>query len=201
MSTDSSQSANAGLSVGEGLGIAVGDVLAQRFEIRAFLGSGGMGHVYGAFDRTRKEEVALKVLRPELLRDPNACERFLDEARVTSNLSHPNIVRVYDVHQTERLSFLTMEWLKGRSLPPRSPTVRDAPSDLPWMRSAVWRKVLRGAGYAHNREIVHRDVKPENIWLCDDGSVKLMDFGIALAPSQPVYVARSGIGHSVLHGP
>jgi serine/threonine protein kinase len=187
MSTDSSQSANAGLSVGEGLGIAVGDVLAQRFETRAFLGSGGMGHVYGAFDRTRKEEVALKVLRPELLRDPNACERFLDEARVTSNLSHPNIVRVYDVHQTERLTFLTMEWLKGRSL--RAEIADRSGRSVRFTVDEVCRLaegVCAALEYAHNREIVHRDVKPENIWLCDDGSVKLMDFGIArlLRPSQ-----------------
>ena len=98
------------------LGLGPAQVLADRYELRERLGSGGMGQVFAAFDRVRNEEVALKVLLPHLLADPEARGRFLNKARIASNITHPSIVRVYDIHQTERLTFLTMERLKGRSL-------------------------------------------------------------------------------------
>ena len=80
--------------------LRTGQLLAERYEVRSHLGSGGMGAGFAAFDRVRQEEIAVKVLLPHLLADPKARERFLNEAQIASNLSHPNIVRVFDVHQT-----------------------------------------------------------------------------------------------------
>jgi len=173
-------------SIGSALGIATGQVLADRYEIRALLGTGGMGAVFAAFDRVREEEVAVKVLLPHLLADPQARERFLNEARIASSLSHPGIIRVFDVHQTGGLTFLTMELLSGRSL--REEIMRRTQSAQRFAVEEV--RSIAGSlcdalGYAH-KLTVHRDVKPENIWLGEDGTVKLMDFGIArlLRPSQ-----------------
>jgi hypothetical protein len=101
---------------GSALGVATGQVLGNRYEVRAHVGSGGMGQVFAAFDRVRQEELAIKVLLPHLLAEPQARERFLNEARIASSLSHPGIVRVFDVHQTGGLTFLTMELLKGHGL-------------------------------------------------------------------------------------
>ena len=84
------------------MGVVPGQVLAERYEVRVCLGSGGMGAVFAAFDRFRNEEIAIKVLLPHLLADPKARERFLNEAKIASSLSHPGIVRVYDVQQTRR---------------------------------------------------------------------------------------------------
>src|SRR6185369_10867461 len=137
-----------------------GAVLSSRLEIGALLGQGGMGNVYAARDRLKDEDVAIKVLRQDLLFSTAAKERFLAEAKVSCNLSHPNIVRVYDVGQSGSYYYFSMERLKGHNL----------------------RKLIEALRYAH-RYIVHRDIKPENIWLADDGTVKLMDFGIARAYS------------------
>src|SRR5262249_10030243 len=96
--------------------LAPGTMLAERYEIRRRLGSGGMGIVYAAFDRARGEEVAVKLLLPHLLGDAAARQRFVAEAKIASSLSHPHIVRVYDLQQVAGHTFLTMELLQGRSL-------------------------------------------------------------------------------------
>jgi len=168
------------------LGLSHGQVLADRYEIRGLLGAGGMGQVFSAFDRVRQEEIAIKILLPHLISDPKARDRFLNEAKIASNLSHPHIVRVYDVHQTERFTFLTMERLQGRSL--RDEIGRRAATAERFSVAEVRdiaEPLCDALAYAH-KLTVHRDVKPENIWLGDDGTVKLMDFGIArlLRPSQ-----------------
>jgi tetratricopeptide (TPR) repeat protein len=171
---------------GTAFSITPGQVLADRYEILAHLGSGGMGQVFAALDRLREEEIAIKVLLPHLLADPKARERFLDEARIASNLSHPNIIRVFDVQQTAGLTFLTMERLRGRSL--REEIVRHQQTAERFSVAetrGIAEQLCQALQYAH-RFTVHRDVKPENIWLDEDGAVKLMDFGIArlLRPSQ-----------------
>ena len=114
--------------------IRAGQVLGNRYEIRARLGSGGMGEVFAAFDRVRKAEVALKVLLPHLLDDAEARDRFLNEARIASRLSHPSIVRVHDIHEADGLTYLTMELLKGHTLPRRSPAGPRQPSRTPLTR-------------------------------------------------------------------
>lgn len=160
-----------------------GAVLSSRLEIGALLGQGGMGNVYAARDRLKDEDVAIKVLRQDLLFSTAAKERFLAEAKVSCNLSHPNIVRVYDVGLSGNNYYFSMERLKGHTLRQR---IESYNADNREFSAAevtdIARQLIDALRYAH-RYIVHRDLKPENIWLAEDGTVKLMDFGIARAYS------------------
>lgn len=160
-----------------------GAVIEDRLEIGDMLGQGGMGYVYGARDRLMEQDVAIKVLRHDLQFSTAAKERFLAEAKVSCNLSHPNIVRVYDVGVTGGMYYFSMERLKGETLRSRMETYREqnrvfSVSEV----NDIVRQLFDALRYAH-RYIVHRDIKPENIWLAEDGTVKLVDFGIARAYS------------------
>ncbi|MGH8174809.1 MAG: protein kinase domain-containing protein [Steroidobacter sp.] len=158
-----------------------GVVLAGRLEIGALLGQGGMGNVYAARDRLKEEDVAIKVLRHDLLFSTAAKERFLAEAKVSCSLSHPNIVRVHDVGLSGDHYYLSMERLKGQTLRHRIEAYHHENREFNVAEVAdIARQLIEALRYAH-RYIVHRDLKPENIWLAEDGTVKLMDFGIARA--------------------
>jgi serine/threonine protein kinase len=158
-----------------------GAVLGSRLEIGVLLGQGGMGNVYAARDRLKEEDVAIKVLRQDLLFSTVAKERFLAEARVSCSLSHPNIVRVHDVGLSGDYYYLSMERLKGRNLRQRIEAYRRENREFGVFEvTDIARQLIDALRYAH-RYIVHRDLKPENIWLAEDGTVKLMDFGIARA--------------------
>jgi serine/threonine protein kinase len=160
-----------------------GAVLSSRLEIGALLGQGGMGNVYAARDRLKDEDVAIKVLRQDLLFSTAAKERFLAEAKVSCNLSHPNIVRVYDVGLSGSYYYFSMERLKGHNLRHRIEAYdREHRQFSIEEVTDIARQLIDALRYAH-RYIVHRDIKPENIWIADDGTVKLMDFGIARAYS------------------
>jgi len=156
-----------------------GKLVANRYEIRQRIGEGGMGEVYRAHDRNRNEEIAIKVLLPHLLAHPTARERFLAEAKVASSLSHPNIVNVFDVQREGDNDFITMELLQGQTL--RDLMKARKAARQPFSASEVQeigKAIGTALGYAH-KYTVHRDVKPENVWVEEDGSYKLMDFGIA----------------------
>lgn len=160
-----------------------GAVLASRLEIGALLGQGGMGNVYAARDRLKDEDIAIKVLRQDLLFSTAAKERFLAEAKVSCSLSHPNIVRVHDVGMSGNYYYLSMERLKGHNLRHRIEAYEREKRQFSIDEvTDIARQLIDALRYAH-RYIVHRDIKPENIWLADDGTVKLMDFGIARAYS------------------
>lgn len=158
-----------------------GAVIADRLEIGDLLGSGGMGNVYAARDRLKDEDVAIKVLRQDWQFSIAAKDRFLVEAKVSCNLSHPNIVRVHDVGVSGGLYYFSMERLKGHTLRQRMDQYRDEMRKFNIDEvTDIARQLIGALRYAH-RYIVHRDIKPENIWLAEDGTVKLMDFGIARA--------------------
>jgi serine/threonine protein kinase len=160
-----------------------GAVLSNRLEIGGLLGQGGMGNVYAARDRLKDEDVAIKVLRQDLLFSTAAKERFLAEAKVSCSLSHPNIVRVHDVGVSGNYYYFSMERLKGHNLRERIEAYhRDNREFSVEEVTDIARQLIDALRYAH-RFIVHRDIKPENIWLAEDGTVKLMDFGIARAYS------------------
>jgi tRNA A-37 threonylcarbamoyl transferase component Bud32 len=160
-----------------------GAVLSDRLEIGPMLGQGGMGNVYAARDRLKNENVAIKVLRQDLLFSSAAKERFLAEAKVSCNFSHPNIVNVYDVGVSGGNYYFSMELLKGQTLRQRIERYhRDRRLFTVAEVNEITRQLVDALRYAH-RYIVHRDIKPENIWLEQDGTVKLMDFGIARAYS------------------
>lgn len=163
----------------------LGTTIADRYVIVGRVGSGGMGTVYRAEQQGMGREVALKVLRKDLGRDPDTAARFHREARTLSQLKHPNTVTVFDFGQTnDRLLYLAMELLEGEMLSTR--VKREGPLDVQFaIRAACG--VLRSLDEAHARGIIHRDLKPDNIFLAkvhgiesqDSEVVKVVDFGIA----------------------
>jgi len=172
--------------------IRPGVLLQGRYEIESMLGDGGMGRVYAARDRLKDEDVAIKVLRNELLSSMAARGRFLSEAKVSCRLAHPNIVRVFDVGVADGRYFFTMERLNGKSLRQRMQQNQKAKTPFPLDEAtAIAHQLLDALRHAH-RYIVHRDLKPENVWIEDNGVVKLMDFGISRAYVQ-TEVTRTGI--------
>lgn len=160
---------------------AVSDIagaLAARYEILDTLGEGGMGLVYRVRDRETSETLALKVLRPEIARDPSMMERFKDEIRLARRITHKNVCRIYDFNRVDELVFITMEYLDGDSL---RDYLKRAGKFPPERVMDLARQIAAGLGEAHAQGVVHLDLKPENVMLARDGLVKLMDFGIARA--------------------
>jgi len=156
-----------------------GYLLTPRYEIKELIGQGGMGAVYRAFDKNRDEDIAIKVLLPSLTKNARALERFMTEARISSKLSHPKIVNVFDVQNDGAMYFLTMELLHGQDLRHLMETKVALGQEFTVDEVQELLKELCDAlGYAH-QQTVHRDIKPENIWITEEGEYKLMDFGIA----------------------
>lgn len=161
--------------------IGPGALLLGRYSIESVLGDGGMGCVYAARDQLKEEDVAIKVLRSELLSSVSARGRFLSEAKLSCRLAHPNIVRVYDVGIADGHYFFTMERLSGQSLRERMQSQWSLGEPFPMDEAtSIGVQLLDALRHAH-RYIVHRDLKPENVWVERGGVVKLMDFGIARA--------------------
>ena len=156
-----------------------GTDLAQRFEVRDVLGTGGYAVVYRAFDRVLKREVALKVLRQDRL-SPGALLRLRREAAVARDVLNPRIVRIFDIEEAGETVFLTMEIVEGGSLVDR--LAQHSPAHPVSIDDAVkWAtQALEGLAALHALGILHRDIKPGNLLLTADGEVKLSDFGLAL---------------------
>jgi len=146
-----------------------------KYVVKRELGRGGMGAVYLAEQTGLGREVAIKELIPSAAADPIALKRFLQEAQVMARTSHPNLVQVYDMEQIQGANYIVLEFVRGKSL--RDWLNRGA-IPLPQV-FAVMHGVLQALDYAHRHAIVHRDMKPENVLLSDEGDVKVADFGIA----------------------
>ena len=154
----------------------VGEVVADRYELEELVGTGGMSSVFRARDRLLERFVALKILHEHYTDDAEYVERFRREARAVAQLAHPNIVTVIDRGEQDGRQFIVFEFVEGENLKQR--VVREGP--LPVEEAAdLCTQVARALGYAHERGIVHRDVKPQNVILNDDGRAKVTDFGIA----------------------
>ncbi|HEY3836684.1 MAG TPA: bifunctional serine/threonine-protein kinase/formylglycine-generating enzyme family protein [Bryobacteraceae bacterium] len=160
----------------------------SKYELLEFLG-GGMSHVFRARDTVLGRTVAIKILTPAGVADSDTKARFLQEARTASNISHENILSVYDFGEENGKPFMVMEFLRGRTL--RAAIKEGLLPDLTFKLRVAW-QVARALNYVHQNQIIHRDVKPENINLDNTGRAKLMDFGIAksadLSLTQPGYV-------------
>ena len=154
------------------------DYIGNRYRIVKLIGKGGMADVYLAYDTILKREVAVKVLKSDMADDDTALERFKREAGAVTQLSHPNIVDVYDVGDDGDKHYIVMEYIKGYTL--KQLIKKRGP--IPY-KEAVWMmKQLAGALMeAHRNNVIHRDVKSQNVLIKDDGTIKLSDFGIALA--------------------
>ncbi len=157
------------------------------FEIQRELGHGGMARVYLAVQQKFGRQVALKVVANEFAKDPGFRSRFLQESRINAQLSHPNIVQVYDVGVHGELLYLVMEYIKGGDLIQRL----DRGIHVQELMRVV-SDIGRALDYAHNRGFVHRDIKPENILFREDGSAVLSDFGIARAVDGNPTMSRLG---------
>jgi tRNA A-37 threonylcarbamoyl transferase component Bud32 len=154
------------------------DVLADRYELGPVLGEGGMARVHRGLDRQLRRHVAVKVLAPPLDRDRSFIERFRREARAAAGLSHPNIVAVFDSGSDHGTHFIVTELVEGETLADR--LKRDGPMP-PAEAVAVAVDVARALAAAHERGLIHRDIKPGNVMVLPDGRVKVVDFGIARA--------------------
>jgi len=167
-----------------------GQIVAGRYEIRDVVGRGGMGCIYRVYDKVLDEEVALKTLLPELVEDKMILDRFFNEARITRSLSHPNIVRVHDIGQDKGIIYISMEFLKGRSL--RQLLDRLKPGQRLPINGILrmFDAICAALDYAHNYT-VHRDIKPENVMVLPDGAVKIMDFGISKLKANPNLTSAS----------
>src|SRR5487761_526928 len=165
-------------------------VLSGRYELGHLVARGGMAEVFRARDRLLDRPVALKVLFPELSVDRSFVERFRREAMAAANLSHPNIVPVFDWGEDAGTYFIVMEFVDGN---PLSAVLRSS-GPLPARRVAeIGARVADALSYAHRHGVVHRDVKPGNVLITEDGQVKVTDFGIARAIGADEQVTQTGL--------
>jgi len=154
----------------------VGEVISGRYELEQLVGSGGMSNVFRAHDRLLERTVALKILHEQYTRDEDYVERFRREARAVAQLAHPNIVTVIDRGEQDGRQFIVFEYIDGENL--KELVARGGPLD-PQDAIPLALQVARALSFAHERGLVHRDVKPQNVLLNDDGQAKVTDFGIA----------------------
>ena len=155
-----------------------GQIIGGRYEIVKSIGEGGMANVYLANDKILDRKVAIKVLRGDLANDEKFIRRFQREAQSVANLSHPNIVEVYDVEEEEGQHYIVMEYIDGKTL---KQLLQKRGSLTLSEVIDIMLQLTDGLAHAHDAYIIHRDIKPQNIMIQDDGLVKITDFGIAMA--------------------
>lgn len=176
----------------------IGKKLDGRYLIESLIGVGGMANVYKGRDVRTGNQIAVKVLKEEFLDNEELVRRFKNESKAISILNHPNIVKVYDVSVTDQLQYIVMEYIDGITL---KEYLKQRNGALTWKEVVHFAtQVLSALDHAHSKGIVHRDVKPQNIMLQADGSIKMMDFGIARfsrAQSQTVIDKAIGSVHYI----
>ena len=164
-----------------------GKILGNRYEIIEKVGNGGMATVYKAIDKVLKRNVAVKILRDEFTTDEEFIKRFETEAQSAARLTHPNIVSIYDVGVDGNLYYIVMELIQGKTL---KEIIVEERGPLPWKWSVnVAIQIASALETAHRNNIIHRDIKPHNIIITEDGIAKVTDFGIAKAVSNSTITA------------
>ncbi len=154
------------------------NMIANRYDVFQHIGQGGMADVFLAMDTILNRQVAVKILRSELCADAVAVLRFEREAQAATALSHPNIVEIYDVGEYKGHQYIVMEYVPGKTL---KQIIRDRGALLKEEAVDIMKQLVSGTAEAHRRGIIHRDIKPQNVIVRSDGSIKILDFGIALA--------------------
>ena len=164
-----------------------GKLLGNRYEMIEKVGNGGMATVYKAMDKVLKRNVAVKILRDEFTTDEEFIRRFEAEAQSAARLTHPNIVSIYDVGKEGNLYYIVMELIQGKTL---KEIIIEEKGPLPWKWSVnVAIQIASALEMAHRNNIIHRDIKPHNIIITEDGIAKVTDFGIAKAVSNSTITA------------
>ena len=156
--------------------LTTGTLFASRYQIVEELGGGGMGKVYRALDTKVGEEIALKVIKPEIAADKATVERFKNELKIARKIVHKSVGRVYDLNEEKGTFFITMEYVRGDDL---KAFIRSSGQMAVGTSLRVARQVAEGLAEAHRLGVVHRDLKPSNIMIDRDGNARIMDFGIA----------------------
>jgi predicted Ser/Thr protein kinase len=159
------------------------------YKVESRIGAGGMGVVYQALDEALQRHVALKTLLPALAADPEFVARFKREAQSAAALNHPNITQIYTIGQEGALPFFAMEFIRGRSL---EALVRDGGPIDPLQATGYILQAARGLRHAAQKSLIHRDVKPSNLMLTEDGVVKITDFGLAKAARAEAQLTATG---------
>jgi serine/threonine protein kinase len=157
-----------------------GAIVAGRYRLVAMLGRGGMGEVYRADDLTLAQPVALKFLSAGVAGDDSRLAQFHNELRVARQVSHKNVVRLYDLGDADGRRFLTMEYVDGEDLASLLRRIGRIPQDK---AVELARQLCAGVAAAHERGVLHRDLKPANVMIDGDGNVRITDFGLAVAAS------------------
>jgi len=156
--------------------LTTGSTFAERFQIIEELGIGGMGKVYRALDKKLMEEVALKLIKPEIASDKKVIERFRNELKIARKIVHKNIGRMYELMEDEGAHYITMEYVPGEDL--KSFIKRSGQLAI-GTSLRITKQVAEGLAEAHRLRVVHRDLKPSNVMIDKEGSARIMDFGIA----------------------
>jgi len=153
-----------------------GSVIADRYEIIEELGKGGMGKVYRVEDKKIKEEVALKLIKPEIASEKKTIERFSNELKMARKIAHRNVCRMYDLGEEKGTHYITMEYVRGEDL---KRLIKKVGQFSAGKMIFMARQICEGLAEAHRLGVVHRDLKPQNIMIDEDGNARIMDFGIA----------------------
>lgn len=172
----------------------IGTVLASRYEIIEQVGGGGMALVYKALDRLLNRFVAVKVLRQQFVHDEEFIRRFGREAQSAASLSHPNVVSIYDVGQEGEIHFIVMEYIEGRNL---NEIIKERAPLQAEEAIRVASQICDALDHAHQNHIIHRDIKPHNILIGNNGRVKVTDFGIARAVTSSTITQTGSVLGSV----
>jgi len=156
--------------------LTTGSTFAGRYQIIEELGHGGMGRVYKVHDTKIGEKIALKLIRPEAIFDKNTAERFLNELKLARKIRHKNICQMFDLGEDQGTRYITMEYVHGEDL---KQLVRKVGRLSPGQAVGIAKQICEGLREAHKQGVVHRDLKPQNIMVDEDGNARIMDFGIA----------------------
>jgi len=156
--------------------LTTGSTFAERYQIIEELGKGGMGKVYRVLDKELKEEVALKLIRPEIAKDEKTIDRFKNELKFARKISHRNIGRMYELMEDKGTHFITMQYVSGQDL---RGLIRQTGQLTTGKAISIAKEICEGLNEAHHQGVIHRDLKPSNIIIDKDGNARILDFGIA----------------------